>query len=169
MGTSHASGACFARAHTRITCHICTQLPSYQYVGALFATHHHAKRPASGGRKARQPRPTCPCRKILAMPNVVLYHAEGRPKLQHPPSPCQLRLPAKHVALATQTRPQTTTSILCKPLHRGAAYIARVARAHPYLQSSLTGGWKRWGKHGWGLVTIVADMVLTTECRAIVW
>ena len=143
LGTSHASGAHWARAHTRLICHVCTQLPSYQYVAPLFSTHHHAKRTASGGRTARQPRSTCPCQKIFAIPNVVLYHAEGRPQLQHPPSPCRLPLPAKHVALAPPTRPQTTASILYKPLHRGAAYIARVARASPYLQSSPTGGWKR--------------------------
>ena len=99
-------------AHTRHTCHICTQRPSYEYDDPPFATHYHAKRPTSGGRRARQPRLTCPCRKILAIPNLVLYHAEGRPQLQHPPSPCRLPLPAKHVALAPPTRPQTVTSIL---------------------------------------------------------
>ena len=112
LGTSHASGAHWARAHTRITCHIFTQLPSYQQVGPLCATHHHAKLLASGDRTARQLASTCPCRKILAMPNLVLYHVEGRAQLQHPPSPCRLPLPAKHVALAPPTRPQTVTSIL---------------------------------------------------------
>ena len=46
-------------AHTRHTCHICTQRPSYEYDDPPFATHYHAKRPASGGRRARQPRHTC--------------------------------------------------------------------------------------------------------------
>ena len=132
LSTSHASGAHWARAHTRLICHVCTQLPSYQYVAPLFSTHHHAKRTASGGRTARQPRSTCPCQKMLAMPKLGPL-SRSRPC---PAAASAIAMPASPAgetcrAGDSNSPPNRQSS---KPLHSVAAEIARVACASPYLQ-----------------------------------
>ena len=118
------------RAHTRLTYHMCTQLPSYQKVALLCATHHHAKHTPSGGRHARQLASTCPSRKcapcpalsfitLAAVPNSsIRYRHAGFPcrqtmsrrRLQHAPKPPHQSSPSRCIA-AQHTSPASPVSL----------------------------------------------------------
>ena len=111
--------------HTRLTSHMCTQLPSYEQVPPLLATHHHAKHTPSGGRHARQLASTCPSRKCSRCPALSFMTPAAVPsssiRYRHAGFPCRQTMSRRRLQHAPKPPHQSSPSRCIAAQHKSPA------------------------------------------------